>query len=259
MIMKRKHRNINPKRKRETEDLVKEKSMTTNMNLFKGAAFCSFAMILIATCFSSQASAALIVQPGGLTLGEQYRLAFVTSTWTTATSIDIADYNDFVTNAANAVPELVALNTEWFVIGSTSTVSARENTGTNVPPGLPIFLLDGSKLVDDYGDLWDASIDVPLNRTEIDTVLQIDRTKVFTGTDNGGGIDGLPLGNSPNVTFGYAGFTNNQWIRASNTPASGVAHFYALSAPLTAIPEPATMGLLIIGGLAMLRRKRVGR
>ncbi len=148
--------------------------MTTNMNLFKAVAFCSFAMILIATCFSSQASAAMIVQPGGLALGEQYRLAFVTSSLGDATSTDIADYNAFVTNAANAVPELVALNTEWFVIGSTSAVSARENTGTIVRPGLPIFLLDGLKLVDDYNDLWDNSIDVPLNRTEIGAVLEFD-------------------------------------------------------------------------------------
>ncbi len=227
------------------------------MNLFKTTTLCAMALTALLSV-TSIASADIITQPPGLNVGDQYHLAFVTSAWATATSTNIADYNAFVTNAANAVPELVALNTEWFVIGSTSTVSARENTGTDVSPGLPIFLLDASKLVDDYGDLWDATIDVPLNRTEIDTVLQIDRTKVFTGTGTWGAIDGLPLGNSPNVTYGYAGFTNNEWIRAANIPASGVAHFYALSAPLTAIPEPATLSLLALGGLALMRRKRVG-
>ncbi len=206
----------------------------------------------------SFAAVPIITQPPSLNPGEQYRLAFVTSSVRDATSTDIADYNTFVTNAANTVPERAALNSEWFVIGSTSTVSAKVNTGTNVSPGLPIFLLDGSKLVDDYGDLWDYNIDVPLNRTEIATALT---GRVFSGTQNLGNIDGMPLGNSPNVTYGRADLADNQWIRRQNQSASNTKHFYALSAPLTVVPEPASLSVLVplLGGLALLRRGRSAR
>ena len=52
---------------------------------------------------------------------------FVTSTTTDATSPDIGYYNSFVTNVADAVPELLALNATWTVIGSTSAISAATN------------------------------------------------------------------------------------------------------------------------------------
>ncbi len=81
---------------------------------------------------------------------------------------------------------------------------------------------------------------------------------MFTGTLPWG-IVNTPLGNSPNVVYGYVGMTVNEWIFAASAPAVSEAHFYALSAPLTAIPEPATMILLGLGGLlAIFRRKRVG-
>ena len=55
--------------------------------------------------------AAIITQPTSLNPGDTYRLAFVTSTVRDATSTNIADYNTFVTLAANAVPALASLGT----------------------------------------------------------------------------------------------------------------------------------------------------
>ena len=45
--------------------------------------------------------AAIITLPTSLSPGEEYRLAFVTSGTRDATATDIADYNTFVTDAAN--------------------------------------------------------------------------------------------------------------------------------------------------------------
>src|SRR5580692_1897762 len=81
-----------------------------------------------------------IVVPPGLSAGEQYRLAFITSTSTSATSSSIAYYNTFVTNAANLDPALESLGTTWTAIASTSTVSACDNTDTYPSSvGLPIY------------------------------------------------------------------------------------------------------------------------
>ena len=114
---------------------------------------------LAAACFlfTTTASAAPITVPTGLNPGEQYRLAFVTSTTRDATSSNIADYNAFVTATANAVPELAELGITWKAIGSTSAVDAQDNTHTNVVldgVGVPIYLLNDTLFVNDNADLW---------------------------------------------------------------------------------------------------------
>lgn len=99
--------------------------------------------------------------------GTEFRLAFVTVGTTTATSTDIADYNAFV--QADVVlhggDDLNALGATWNAIGSTATVDARDNTGTNpeVAPGVPIYLLNGTLLAANNADLWDGSVSSPLS------------------------------------------------------------------------------------------------
>ena len=141
---------------------------------------------------ASRVYAVIITQPSSLNPGDSYRLAFVTAGTRDATSTNIADYNTFVTNAANAIPALASLGTTWTAIGSTATVEARDNTNT-VPStvgggslGVPIFLLNDTKLADSNDDLWDGSIDVPFDRTELDTAIVAD---VWTGTTQAGLAD----------------------------------------------------------------------
>ena len=57
---------------------------------------------------TSPALAEIISVPPGLEPGDQYRLAFVTSTTMVATSTDIATYNDFVTASAESSAPLAA-------------------------------------------------------------------------------------------------------------------------------------------------------
>ena len=220
-------------------------------------AVCACIFSLVGT--TQQANAALITTPSGLSAGDKYRLVFVTSGTRDATSSNIADYNTFVTNAANAVPELAALGTQWFVIGSTPLVNVRDNTGTSLPGGLPIFLLNDTKLVDDYSDLWDNNIDVPLNRTEMDTEIS---GRVFSGSDGFGATDGLALGNTTlgRVTYGLSNSANGQdWIRTQNEASDIPLHFYAISGELTAVPVPAAVWLFgsgLLGMIGIARRKR---
>jgi hypothetical protein len=86
---------------------------------------------LVTWVAAGTATAIPITVPTGLNPGDEYRLAFVTSTTRDATSSDITVYNGFVTASANAVTELALLGSTWTAIASTPTADARDNTNTN--------------------------------------------------------------------------------------------------------------------------------
>jgi hypothetical protein len=199
--------------------------------------------------------------PAGLNPGDSYRLAFLTGSATTAGSGNIADYNAFVTNVANSQAALSSLGTTWAAIGSTSTVDARDNTGTNpIATGVPIFLLDGvSKLADDNADLWDGTIDTPLNVSEAGNV--IGGVTVWTGTAVNGtrslAVNANELGATA-IAAGSNSATGSQWMlisgndRTSPMPLyviSGVLTVPSAAAPVSAAPAASTWGIL---GLASL-------
>jgi hypothetical protein len=153
----------------------------------------SIAIAAIGIAFSalvSIAQAAPVTVPVGLNPGDQYRLVFVTSTTRDATSANLADYNAFVTAAANSVSELAALGANWRAIASTAgNPNARTNTNTDFAvdgAGVKIFLLDGTTIVaDDNQDLWDGTLDNAINRDESGAVLAgsgFPDAGVWTGT-----------------------------------------------------------------------------
>ena len=112
--------------------------------------------------------AAPITIPAGLNSGDQYWLVFVTTdTIVSFGNPNIATYNNLVTTAANSVTVLVALGTNWNAVGSTSSVDARDNTGTNptVDTGVPIYLSNGTKLVDNSPYFWGGLITSPMDIT----------------------------------------------------------------------------------------------
>jgi hypothetical protein len=84
--------------------------------------FASFLACTVLSLAAIPAHADIILSPPGLNPGDHYRLFFVTSTTTTASSTDIADYSAFVTNVANTQAQLAALGIVWMAIGSTATV-----------------------------------------------------------------------------------------------------------------------------------------
>ena len=97
---------------------------------------------------ASRSYAGPITVPVGLAPGSQYRLVFVTAE-TTYQALDpnIADYNAEVSLEANSVTALLDLGTTWRVIGSTSSVNAITNIGSD--PNVPIYNLDGLKVAND--------------------------------------------------------------------------------------------------------------
>jgi hypothetical protein len=210
-----------------------------------------------------------ITVPTSLAPGDQYRLAFVTHlSFIDATSDQIANYNSFVQGVANSVAELAALGTTWKAIGSTSSVDARDNTGTNPAnpshASVPIFLLNDTKLVDDNADLWDGSLDRPLRVTEQMLELGLG-SWVWTGTfRDGSGLVNLTLGSSPKSGIALANEADQRWVESGSLLSSYQYRVYALSDTLVKgaapIPEPSTLILFGLGflGLAgyVCRRKR---
>ncbi len=210
--------------------------------------------------------------------GDQYRLAFVTSTAVPSTSHDIAFYNTHVQNAANAAG---LGSVTWNAIASTSTadggfanVDARDNTGTNPsldPVGVGIFLVDGTtKIADGYSDLWDGDIDNPIGTTELNTAYDAPDGSpfgtfegVWTGTDQFGVNRGVAALGGSRSDLGLAIATNSQWTRRAdimggdNELPLGV---YAISETLTIpIPEPSTLTFGSLGFFGLMFRRRTGR
>ncbi len=205
------------------------------------------------------ASSAPITVPTDLNPGDQYRLAFVTSTRRDATSTNIADYNAFVTGLANSVPELLALGTNWTAIASTETVDARDNTGTNptVSTGVPVYRLDDTRIANNNTDLWDAAIAAPLTVTEAGLPATGDFL-VWTGTDTSGLAD-FPLGIANfGSRIGSRFDADSKWISITTGDKTLPFQLYAISAPLAVVPEPSALALAAFGfvALTVLRWRR---
>jgi hypothetical protein len=204
-----------------------------------------------------------VLFPAGLNPGDKYRLVFVTSTTTDATSPDISYYNSFVTNVADAVPELLALGATWTVIGSTSAVSAADNIGAT---NSGIYRLDGLEVAAGTAALWDAYSTPLMNPPSINQLGDYQVSYVWTGTSAGGTayspywLGDLYFGQT---ALGYSDSTDARWIIANTNTTDAYSYLYAISSELTvgggAVPEPTTIGFTALGGaflLLALRRKQ---
>ena len=213
-----------------------------------------FLLLAVALAGGAQAGTVVTV-PTDLNPGDQYRLVFVTNGTRDAQSTDIADYNAFVTDQANLSTELAALGTNWSVIGSTSTVSARVNTGTDGSGGVPIYLPVGGdhRIADDYNDLWDGTIGHPLNIDQFGDSPRI--AFPFTGSRSDGSIWAIaPLGTnaSGNSRSGISLTTSPGWISDGAFISSLSQPFYAISDVLTVPGAAVCDGTTAVGSEAKL-------
>ena len=98
--------------------------------------------------------------PSGIVDGGRFRLLFKTSQHRDATSSDINDYNHFVQNSARGGhTDIQDYASTFRVVGCTSAVNARTNTGTAPTGGEDIYWLNGNKIADDYADFYNGSWD----------------------------------------------------------------------------------------------------
>jgi hypothetical protein len=195
--------------------------------------------------------------PTGLGVGDTFQLVFVSSTTRDATSNLVADYDTHVQNAANAATIDLSGYT-WKAI--TSTDSPLVHVQNHVSVTEAVYLVDGTKVAS-AGAFWSQNHDAAINIDENGDGLV---TNVWTGSNwegyriNGGlGSDG-GINDPKESIFGLSNVTVSTWGgEAGLLDQTTSLPFYAVSEVLTVIvPEPATMSLLALGGLALLRRRR---
>ena len=207
---------------------------------------------------------ATFTQPD-LATGSTYRLAFITSDPTTATSSDIATYNSFA--ASEAALNTSLPSTTWSAIASAGSTSAVMNLDASCTGSCltdPIYLVDDTTVVaTSQGNLFGGTI---LNQIiEDENGNPSSAFYVWTGSTSAGGI-------SPNGALGAATaqvgsnlspLTYGYVLQAGNLAfdTTGLHPIYAISGELTVVPEPVSGSLLLVGGAATglvrrLRRKR---
>ena len=227
--------------------------------------FARMSLVAAWICVATPALAAPVVSPPGLHSGDQYRLAFVTSTTRTAFTGDAAAYNSTVTARANSVAQLAALGTTWKAIVSTAglggenpvpAVAAWDNTATNpsVSTGVPVYDLAGHLLAVNNADIWDENGMLrAIQYVENGTSGANDIGLVWTGVDAPfSSAQAHPLGGST-AWVGINVMGGDTWWASYNSSESfsNQHAIYGISGILTAVPEPSTC-LLAGGGLLAL-------
>ena len=188
-------------------------------------------------------------------------------------STSIADYNNFVTSQAASISSLPT-GVEWKAIGSTNSTNANVNAPTYST--VPIFNTAGQLIASGSAQFWHSTLSNPI---DYDQFEDLDNTSAFTGTFQTGGVYylyGLPdaLGDFPLYKRCALHPASGKPIspapicgsRAASEGSSllavqlGELPIYALSSPISAVPETSTITLLgsaLAGlGLVYLRRRR---
>ncbi len=204
-------------------------------------------------------TAIVLSTPAGLSNGDKFQFIYVTPTQTPTTSTDIATYNTFVNASVNTgdatyLGKLV----QWKALGSTDTVSALQNLGTN-PYG--IYQSNGTKVANslDSSGLWSGSGDI-IGAT-MDLAGGGASRPIVSGTNpNSGGMyiggNGGPLARHTlgNPTYqqlvGNASEGNGGWLAADFGGVLQPGYMYAVSEVLTVGP-PARAPENLIGLLRL--------
>ena len=173
------------------------------------------------------------IVPDGMGPGNSFRLLFVTSATTTATSTDVADYNGFVQALASANAELASFSDQFTAYVSTATADARVNTGTT-GTGVSVHWLGGEKVADDYADLYDGDWDSVSGMTDAgDSYTGL----VWTGGNKAGEKSGQKYAGAAEVRLGDLSDVTLPLSSPTARASSEGYPLYALS-PVITVAQP---------------------
>jgi hypothetical protein len=207
---------------------------------------CGFYASLLAT---TAVGAIVLSTPAGLSPGDTFRFIFVTSGTTTATHSNIAVYNNFVTSNSGGATyngSVVA----WKALVSTPSTLGLTNVG-GFGSAVPVYTVNGLPVASDMTTTTDVGF---YGNPRAPAIVRIDgsvspQTQIWTGMLADGSrwrIDNYELGGTNENNFTVIGESNRSdqrgWLGGNFAIQSTSLPIYAVSAPLTAIPEPKMMG-----------------
>ena len=190
--------------------------------------------------------------PTGLTLGDTFRLLFLSSTRRTASASGIGTYNTHVQTAAAAGHTAIQAYSAGFrAVGCTSSQDANVNTRTlytTSDQGVPIHWLNGAKAADDYADFYDGDWDEEAAlKDESGTAAATTGNYPWTGCDHDGTElsgdalgSGSPVLGAPDSSFGTDGPISSSFAdQPSETrPMYGLSELFAVAAAVVANNAP---------------------
>lgn len=234
----------------------------------------------LATVFvlSIQTQAAVILQtPTGLAAGDTFRIIFLTQDTITGTSADISTYDTFVNSQAGGA-QYQGSTISWSAIVSTPTISARDHVG-GYGTNDPVFRIDGTRIANSLttdaagNGLWGYGLASPAHGVLASPSFGIDGAALtgsltawtgsnYDGTKNDSSPVGAPpvlIGGLPLPGLSMTGTTNPVnpfWLRNNTTSNTNSLRVYGMSEQLTVIPEPSSLGLLLLGAAGLVARRK---
>jgi hypothetical protein len=218
---------------------------------------------LVAVAAIAPTAQAAIALPDVGVVGD-YRVIFVTSADPAAdATVTMGELNTWVESlAVTSTLDAAAGSPGWSVVGATTLVDVFTNTGLAATGGVPVYYADGVLFATDNAALWALGAVDPFNLNEFG-----ESTPSGNGSWNHTGLAtsaGLPITaagkelDSAAISMGGKDAGYGSWYgTGAHDWAGGIDNgsLVAISGVID-VPEPATMSLLAVGGLALLRRKR---